>query len=81
MHTEFLFGICCGHRQGKRRDPRSFWDITLCIVVRIVRIVYWIFEPRSQNRYVVPKNRYGITTVCCIISQKSPDLTRVLPAA
>jgi len=32
-------------------------------------------DPWSWDLYVVPKRRCWITTLCCIISQKSADLT------
>jgi hypothetical protein len=37
-----------------------------------------LVDLRRWDRYVVPKRRYGFTTLTCVISQKSVDLEILL---
>jgi hypothetical protein len=55
-----------------------FWDITQ----RALAIPYRRLETtcQSRGRYVVPKRRRGITTLRCVISQKSADLIHTATA-
>jgi hypothetical protein len=59
--------------------PRTalFWDITqrrVVIAYRSFVATYRSLDPWRWDRYVVPKHRYGIVTLRCVISQKNADI-------
>ena len=53
--------------------PRCRWDL------RSSKILRRPLDPWRCDRKVVPKRRYGITSVCCVKFQQSSDLVKLKP--
>jgi len=74
MRSALFFGIT----QRRVVIPYRRFGTTYRSHLQVSRSLLRPLDPWRRERYFVPKRRYGITAVCCVISNNREDHTKTM---